>query len=72
MRLGRLSGLPAAGLYALGHWAFQLLASLLSFCPAAAPDVRRGRRWKEDLGQLVPLGFGVATFTPAAYRRHSL
>ena len=43
------------------------------FCarPARGSRPRRGGR-KEDLGQLVPLGFGVATFTPAAYRRHSL
>ena len=34
---------------------------------ALAPPPR-----KEGLGQLVPLGFGVATFTPAAYRRPGL
>ena len=27
---------------------------------------------KEGLGQLVPLGFDVAIFTPAAYRRPGL
>jgi len=26
----------------------------------------------EAYGQLVPLGFGITAFTPAAYQRHNL
>ena len=27
---------------------------------------------RESVGQLVPLGFGITAFTPAAYQRHRL
>ena len=41
---------------------------------AARRFISRGHNLSptEALGQLVPLGFGVATFTPAAYQRHRL
>ena len=40
----------------------QALQPILSFFPSHL----------ESFGQLVPLGFDIAAFTPAAYRRRSL
>ena len=58
LRRGRVAGLTPPRLF---------------FAPAPPAALGRGAGGrKEDLGGLVPLGFGVATFTPAAYRRHSL
>ena len=40
-------------------------------CPIRSPDSSKPHP-EEDVGLLVPLGFDITAFTPAAYRRGSL
>ena len=52
-----------------------VISWLTSFTPISLPDISRSsieELTEEDVGLLVPLGFDITAFTPAAYQRGSL
>jgi hypothetical protein len=57
----------ATGACVPGHMSFVHCFSMTVFAEDAGLP-----RGVQDSGLLVPLGFGIAAFTPAAYRRHRL